>query len=481
MVVRRFLFSGAVVSAGIATQYCAQMIRMLVLARLLGPAEFGIVVSLNALYALVSMSTSVGVERFLIQVRDGHRRKWLGVAHTLSLANGVLGAAILLLLAWPTTWLLSIPEALGSFLSLALVPLLAGPTHMRMQQLQRRHMFWPSAVAAAIGNLGGVLVAVGAAFLLRDHRALVWGLCATSALNAAATHLLTRVPYRVSFAREDLRQALRFGLPLMFNGLALAVLGQLDRLVVGALVGVASLGRYGLAMTIVLMPVSLLMSVATLISQPHLSAAWHSGARSAFPDLFRRITKLFAIIGTVFALGVAVLGDVLLPWLFGPSFAVGDMFMAILSVLALARFVKVLANLGGLAIGRTMDLMLSNAAGAVGLLITALALWWQPTLKMATLGSLSGELLATLFIVVRLDTYLHGATDLSPFWNFLAAVPLVTGVSFWIVLADPSWAMRFALVAAALGTAGVLFWRLTAPLRPASKLNGFERRTARLG
>src|SRR5271157_94803 len=143
MAVKGILLRSAVVSGGLATEYGAQMIRMLVLARLLGPTEFGIVVSLNALYALVHMSTWFGVERFLIQVRDGHRRNWLDVAHTLSFAKGVLGAAILLLLAWPTTWLLSIPDALGSFLSLALVPLLAGPTHMRVQQLQRRHVFWP--------------------------------------------------------------------------------------------------------------------------------------------------------------------------------------------------------------------------------------------------------------------------------------------------------------------------------------------------
>jgi O-antigen/teichoic acid export membrane protein len=232
---------------------------------------------------------------------------------------------------------------------------------------------------------------------------------------------------------------------------------------------VASLGQYGLAMTIVLMPISLLLSAATLITQPHLSAAWHSAAKSAFPDLFRHITKLFAVLATVFALGVAIVGNVLLPWVFGPSFAVGDMFMAILSVLALVRFAKVLANLGGLAIGRTMDLMLSNAAGAVGLLITALVLWWRPTLNMATLGSLSGELLATLFVIVRLDQYQRGATGPSPFWDFLAAAPLLACVILWTVLANPTWAMRFALVAAVLAMAGVLFWRLATPLRRTSQ------------
>jgi O-antigen/teichoic acid export membrane protein len=465
IIMKRFLLGGTVVSAGLATEYGVQMLRMLILARLLGPADFGIVVSLNAVHALVTMSTWVGVERFLIHVTDGHRRKWLGVAHTLSIAKSILAAFVLLVLAWPTAWLLSIPETVGSFISLALIQLVSAPTHMRTQQLQRRHIFWPSAAATTVGNIGGLLVAAVAAFLLRDHRALIWSLCATSAICTAATHMLTHVPYRLSFARNDLRQALQFGLPLMFNGLALALLGQLDRLVVGALLGVISMGRYGLAMTLVLTPISLLLNVATLISQPYLSAAWHSSVKTAFPELFGRITKLFAILGLMFALGAAVLGDVLLPILFGPSFAVGDVFIATLSVIALVRFTKVLTNVGSLAIGRTMDLMMSNAAGAAGLLITAFALWWRPTLEMAVLGYLSGELLATLFVVLRLDKALRGGGGPSPFWNFLASVPVLLCVALWIVLVDPPWPTRCVLLPALLTLAGAVGWRLMAPLR----------------
>ena len=138
---KQLVIGGALVSAGFVVEYGAQMIRMLVLARLLAPAEIGIVVSLNALYALVGMSTSLGVEVFLIHVRGGDRRNWLAVSHTLSLVQAALGAALLLLLAWPTTWLLATPDALGTFLALAVVPVLAGSSHMRNLQLTRRQVF----------------------------------------------------------------------------------------------------------------------------------------------------------------------------------------------------------------------------------------------------------------------------------------------------------------------------------------------------
>ena len=459
--VKRLLQSGAIVSAGLAVEYAAQMLRVLILARLLGPVEFGVVVSLNALWALVQMSTFVGVDRYLIHAPDGARRRVLAASHTLTLGSGVLAALLILVLAWPTAWILGVPHALGSFMALALVPLLRGLMHMRFQQLQRRHVFWPEAAATTAANLGGLAATAAAALLLRDHRAIVWGLCATAALNAAASHLLTRVPYRISVSGPDLRCALGFGLPLTLNGFALAMLGQLDRMVVGAMLGVADLGRYGAAMTLVFTPISLLFRVGTSVSQPHLSAAWSSQRPSAVKDLFRRMASGFAILSLPFAVGVAALGDPVMQWLFGTRYAVGDIFMGLLSFGVLGRCTKATANLGGLAIGRTTDLMLSNVAGAIGLAVTAGALLVQPNLSMAAAGNVAGEALATGFVVIRLDQFLRERSSTSPYRPFFAALPALALVVLWVLIGGPSIAARVILVAALLPVALTAGWRLS--------------------
>ncbi len=467
---KQLVLGGALVSAGFVVEYGAQMIRMLVLARLLAPAEVGIVVSLNALYALVGMSTSLGVEVFLIHVRGGDRRNWLAVSHTLSLAQAALGAALLLLLAWPTTWLLATPDALGTFLALAVVPVLAGSSHMRNLQLTRRQVFWPAALAATVGNLGGLLVSIGAAFVLRDSRALIWGLCATSALKSIMTHLLTRVEYRLSFNKNELRQALGFGLPLMLNGLMLALLGQLDRILVGAFLGVEPLGSYGLAMTLILTPISLLLRVGTVIFQPRLSAAWHSAVVTAFPSLFRQTTMVFALLGGVYSLCIATTGGIVLPIMFGTRFAVGAAFMAVLAGISLVRFAKGIANLGGVATGRTMDVMFSNAAGALGLLVAMVGLSLRPTLNVAAVSYLSGELLGTLLMVARLDRLFRLHEEGCPFRAFLVAAAVLISAIAWVALADPPLSSRVAFATALVVLASILGWRFASPLRGAARI-----------
>ena len=72
-------------------------------------------------------------------------------------------------------------------------------------------------------------------------------------------------------------------------------------------------------------------------------------------------------------------------------------------------------------------------------------------------------------VVIRLDRYERGPTGSSPFWDFLAAAPLLAAVMLWTVLADPPLATRFAIVATVVAMAGVLRWRLAAPLRRASE------------
>lgn len=462
---RRLLHGGATVSTGLAVEYGAQMLRTLVLARLLGPTEFGIVVSLNALSALVEMSTHVGADRFLVHESDGGSPALLAVSHTLNLGRGVVGAVLVLALAWPTAWLLSVPQALGSFLALAGLPLVRAFVNLRVQQVQREHVFWPDAAATIVGNVGGVVLTIIAALVLRDHRALLVGLYTTAFLNVLATHVLARVPYRLSLQSDGLRRALRFGLPLTVNGLSLALLGQLDRILVGALLGVTVLGRYGLATTLVAMPTSLIFRVGMSVSQPYLSAAWRDGVPGALPRLYRGMTFGFAVLALVFAIGVATLGDPLLRLVFGPAYAVGDGFMALLSFGILIRFAKGTANLGGLAIGRTVDLMLSNAAGASSLLFTAGFLLLWPHIIMAAAGYLAGDVLGALVITTRLGGYLRGRSDPSPYRGFLIAVPVQVVVILWVLQAGPSLPARAAIAAAAIILAGIVAGRRTLRVR----------------
>jgi O-antigen/teichoic acid export membrane protein len=439
------LRGAAVITAAVAVEYGTQFLRSVALSRLLGPTEFGIASAMAIMWALVDMSTGLGADRYLVQAKDGDSESALAVAHALTLARSSLSATLLALLAYPTAHLLGVPQCSSSFAWLAVVPLIRGFEHLRLEQLQRAHRFWPWATASAMTNVLGLIVGTCAAFVLRDHRAVLWGLATQAVTVVVATHIFAGLKYRISLAAEPAVRALRFGLPLMLNGLALATLGQFDRLVVGSFLGVAMLGRYGLATMMFYLPTILLARVAVSVLQPRLSAAWHDSPLWVFPRLFRQLNAAIAVTAALGGALVAIAGNPVLGFVFGPAYAVNDMFFGIFSLAIFVRFAKISGNLAGLAMGRTMDLMWSNMPSALGLVGTVIGLSLMPSLVVAALGLLAGEFLGALTAFILLGRNLNIASGIlaAP---FLLACPIPCGAAIWIALAQPSYAIRGVVV-----------------------------------
>jgi O-antigen/teichoic acid export membrane protein len=474
-VFKHWIFQGAVVmGAAMAVEAGTQFVRSIVLTRRLGPTEFGIAAAMVTLLALIDMSTYAGADRYLVQARDGDSSEALAAGHTLTLARNLLSAALIAALAYPTAHLVDQPQATTSFLWLAAIPLLRSFEHLRLEQLQREHRFWPWAMASSTTYMIGLISVTCAAFILRDHRAVLWGLAAQAVALVVGTHLFARTPYRVSFTAAPVARAMRFGIPLMINGLALAALGQFDRLAVGCLLNVAALGKYGLAGMVFYVPSALLMRVMVAVLQPRLAAAWHRSPRLEFPNMFRRINAGVAAFAALAGAAVAIIGDPLVHMLFGDAYAVGDAFFAFFSIGIFMRFAKTLVNFGGMAMGRTMDLMWSNIPMALGLLVTIVGLRLDPILEVAAVGAMVGETIGAgaAFALMQRDLTVAGKQATAP---FLLALPLPVLAALWVAAAHPSPTVRIAGLA--LLTAGVALGALVLRVR-AGKGNKWVGRAA---
>jgi hypothetical protein len=152
-------------------------------------------------------------------------------------------------------------------------------------------------VALTAPNVAGLAVAaLAAATILPDHRVIILAFLVDAAVYAAARHSLAHAPMRVIPDRETLRQALTYGLPLMLNGVGLALISQADRMVVGRFFGMDILGVYALTLSLAVAPISPLMqTVGTLgffftSSQPRHSEALFGNLSLA--DLVLRVPRL---------------------------------------------------------------------------------------------------------------------------------------------------------------------------------------------
>jgi len=449
---RRGLLGGSsVVGAGLAVELGSQFARTLILARLLGANEFGLVASINTLYAVVELISFIGIDRYIVFSPEGGKRHALDVAHTLCWLRGFISAAMIVALAAPTAALVGATEYATGFAVVAVVPLLRGAVHLGVTQMQRSGRFLPSSAAEAVGSLLGLLASAVAALVTHDHRAVLWGLSVQASGVVLLTHLLARgIPYRFSFDRQSMRDALRFGLPLLLNGLALAAAFQLDRMVVGAWLGVVMLGIYGLSMALLVQPISLLMRLANTAFQPRLSAAWHADRSGAFPLLVGQVGRYGAAVAGAGAAAVACLGAPVLRLAFGASYSASDPFFLLMAGVVLMRLGRGALNLLGLAIGRTPDLMLSNLVGAAALPVTIAVFYIYPGIESAAFAGLIGEVLSCIVATKLLQRHC-GEAARSMLRAFAVAAIMPVALAIGVLITDPGLWLR--VIAAMVGLA----------------------------
>jgi O-antigen/teichoic acid export membrane protein len=453
------LRGGAVVAAGLAIELGSQFARTIILARLLGATGFGIVVSINTLIALVEMMCFIGIDRYIIYAPEGSERIALDVGHALSVLRGIFSAAVVLALAAPTAALIGEQSHTASFAVVAVVPLLRGPMHLGVVQMQRHGRFWPAAAADAGGAILGLLTATVAALIVRDHRAILWALGAQTGGALLLTHVFARAcPYRVSFDWPRIRTTLMFGLPLLANGVALAASFQLDRMVVGAWLGVVALGIYGLSTTLLLQPIALVVRLATTTLQPRLSAFWHADPEGGFTRLARHLSYYGAVLSAAAAATTACLGAPVVKLLFGHSYAAADGFFVLMAGVVLIRLGRGALNLLGLAIGRTSDLMISNIVGVAALPAMMGAFYLYPNMEAAAFGALVGEFLGAFAAHVRLRVNCGSAIrKIAQDFAFAAIAP--TGLGIWVVVANPPLLQRAIAAATIIAGVGLLMLR----------------------
>jgi O-antigen/teichoic acid export membrane protein len=433
---------GATVAGGMAVEIIAQFARTLILARLLGASEFGLVVSINTLAAVVEMVGFIGIDRYIVYAPEGGEQVALDVGHTLALLRALISAAFVLALAIPAAAIIGERAQAPSFAVVALVPLLRGAAHLGVVQMQRFGRFWPAAAADAGGAVLGALAAIAAAVLAPSHWAILWGLGVQTGSALVLTHVFARaIPFRLSFERAQMRRSLHFGLPLMANGIALAAASQLDRMVVGAWLGVKALGLYGLCTTLLLQPIAQMLRLSTTALQPRLSATWHADPDGAFQALARHFARYTATMAACGAACAACLGAPTVRLMFGHSYAPSDAFFGLMAGVLLLRLGRGALNLLALAIGRTSDLMVSNIVGAAALPVMIGAFAIYPNLESAAFGALVGEFLGGAAAHLRLRIHCGRASG-EIARSFVLAALAPAAVAFWVLLADPSLVLR---------------------------------------
>ena len=243
---------------GSIAQALVRLLTLAVLARLLTPADFGLVALSMMLGTFVLMLSRIGFGPALVQKADitpAH----ISAAITIALPVALFCALTLFLSAQAMAGFFEEPQLISLIQIHALIPLLLAVSHIPESLLQRELRFRSLTLVDGVSNIFGYgLVSITSALMGFGAISVIYGLVAQEVLRFIALFWLRTVVPRLNFKTSDVRDIFRFGFGLSFVQTTNAAAYQLDNFVVSKFLGAEALGLYSRAYQVITVPTKLL-------------------------------------------------------------------------------------------------------------------------------------------------------------------------------------------------------------------------------
>jgi Polysaccharide biosynthesis protein len=405
------------------------LVRMICLSHLLSLEEVGFASALSAVVAALEQVTDMATYRCVFTSSREDFDEALAGAHAVGLLRGCFLAAVSLLGAPFVAHLFGRSQDWRAFAFLGVISFVRSLEHIETRVAERDYRYDGQFRVSLVSNGAGLLSLILFAAIWRDHNALLASLFVQSLLSTLMSHREATRPFKIKFRTPFFKRAWNFGYPLMFNGAGLAAVGQGDRFIVGAMLGLPTLAVYSVSMLAALVPVSLLFRVIQSVGLAGLHNA--KGDGGLLTARLQAYATMVPMLAGLYACGLLMFLNPAVGFVFGQAFVVEKWVLALLTLNAffnIARTEPFTALL--LHEGRTAALAVTNFVAFSGVTVSALLCWAFPTLLSPLVGRLAGEVvsLITALRATRDDFQAARRHFLSTFSYSLAAILLSVSI-----------------------------------------------------
>ena len=288
------------------------LISTLVLARLLVPADFGIVAMATSVIAVLELLSGFSFDIALIQKQDAERRHY-DTAWTLNILTWGAMAVLMIAAAAPMAAFYREPRVEHVLYALAIGIFATGFENIGIvafrKELTLNKDFYFLVTKKFVAAATGIAVAL----IFRSYWALVAGMVTSRVLGAALSYFVH--PFRPRFSLAGARELLHFSRWLFVLSVQGAVISRAADFIVGRIAGPTALGVYNLGQEISNLP-------TTELVQPISRALFPGYARMAHDQGelrrgFLSVVSLLALLAVPAAAGIAVLANPLVNVLLG--------------------------------------------------------------------------------------------------------------------------------------------------------------------
>jgi len=358
--------SGVIWNAiSVSSTYLAGLVRLIVVARLLAPADFGLIGMALTVVTGLNALTTIGVEISVIKAKfksDEELFTHLDTLWTVDLIRRVLLAILLAVLAYPASRFYREDRLYQILILFSLLPFIQGFQNIGLliyrKMIDFRRIVWLELAT----NFLTAATTIALVVWTRN----VWALVLSQLVSALIGVVLSYVfhPYRPHprIDKGALKLVLGFGKYAFMLGVLGYVMMMADNILLGKLYSAAVLGTYVIAYNLAVLPLHGIATVIVSVTFP--AYAEISGGNSVVnkglsgtgrqftPDpsllsggkenqrLERAFVRVFATSSTLLALTTALLlllGEEIVVFLYGTKWAAAGTILRILALLVFCK------------------------------------------------------------------------------------------------------------------------------------------------
>lgn len=377
----------------------------LILARLLFPEAFGLMLLLALLMVGLQMFSDIGLTPSILRSPRGDDPDFLNTAWTIQVLRGGWLWLAACALAWPMAQFYAAPQllAMAPVMSLSLV--ISGFNPTRIDTAGRHLLLGRLTVLDLLAQAAGMASMVVLAWITGSVWALVAGNLVVAAVRLALTHgLLPGAANRFCWERAAVSELFGFGKWIFLSTIAGFLFLHADKTVLARYLTTEMLGVYNIAHALASFPLLLATALAHRLMLPIYRECPPAASAANFGRL-RRMRLVMT--GSALALSglLAVAGADLVWFLYDERYAMAAGMVVVVSVVLLGQIIPLTYDQAALAAGDSAWFF-AILAGRAAIQIAAFVIGVQAAgLAGAFVGQATGLLLSYGLVVLAVRRY----------------------------------------------------------------------------
>lgn len=313
-----------------------QFMTLAVLARLLSPADFGLMGMIMVVMGFSQAFADMGISNAIIHRQDATRNQ-LSSLYWLNILAGVV-VFFMVCLATPLVAAFYREPRLSNLLYLTAIIFLITPLGQQAQIiLQKNLKFDGLAKIEVVSAIATSTISIGAAFAQLGVYSLIIGQLAGTISRVGLLCWLGRRDWRPSlhFSKRDLNGYVRFGLYQMGERTVNFLSANMDYLIIGRFLGSTALGFYTLAYQLVTFPVARVNPVITKVMFPIFSKIQNDNEN--LRKGYGKVINYIALISFPMMMGMLIVAPEFISLFFGEKWIATTSVLQILCLVGLFR------------------------------------------------------------------------------------------------------------------------------------------------